>query len=106
MIVLQPSNQVRTEARKSKIGALPPEQRRALVKWLVEDKVTYAEASARLRQQFQASISIDSIFHFWHRHCAPPLVHSDILLDVVIESTAPVRLIIKQKGDGLSVTTK
>jgi hypothetical protein len=96
--------QPRTEARQSKVRSLTPAQKQSLVRWLKTDKVTYAVAQARLLSQFQVSLSFDTLSRFWHRYCAPLTAAQDVLLDVVIESAAPVRLIVKRKNGGITLT--
>ncbi|HAO79763.1 MAG TPA: hypothetical protein DCQ92_12460 [Verrucomicrobia subdivision 3 bacterium] len=96
----------RTEARQSKIRALTPIQRRSLLRWLNKDKVTYAVARERLLKQFGASLSIPSVSVFWHCHNAPQPPAQDILLDMVIQSAKPVRLIVKRRNSGISLTQK
>jgi len=98
----------RTEARHGKINALTPKQRQSLVRWLTTDKVAYAVAQARMLKEFKISISTNTLCRFWQRHCAPPLLlpAQDVLLDVVIQSTAPVRLIVKQKNGCITLIQK
>jgi hypothetical protein len=101
-----PASGPRTEATPSKIRAFKPDQRAALRRWLQDDKNTYAATQAKLKKEFGISLSISAISRFWHRHCAPPLVAPDILLDVIIQSYAPVRLIIKKKAKGVVCIAK
>jgi hypothetical protein len=96
----------RTEARQSKIRALTPIQRRSLLRWLNKDKVIYAVARERLLKQFGVSLSIPAISVFWHRQNAPQPPVQDILLDVTIQSAKPVRLIVKRRNSGISLTQK
>lgn len=98
----------RTEARQSKIRDLTSIQSQSLRRWLKQDKVIYAVARERLLKQFGVSLSIPTISVFWNRHCAPPLglPASDVLLDVVIQSAAPVHLIVKRRNSGISLTQK
>ena len=99
------SSQPRTDARPSKIRALTPVQRETLLRWLSEDKVIYAVAKARLQKDFGVVLAISTISRFWQAQVQPnrPAQDADVLLDVVIQSAAPVRLIVKRKGTGVTV---
>ena len=104
-----PRRQFRTEALASKFRALSDEQRASLVSWLGTEKVTLAVASERLLTQFHVSLSISAVSRFWQRHCRPQPTapaSSDVLLDVVIQSARPVRVIVKQKAGGIQLTKK
>ena len=88
-----PSNQnhgpVRTAARKSKLAALTAGQSQALLRWLNQDKVTYAVAREKLLNKFGVSLSIWAISTFWHRHNAPQApvsANAETLIELVIHA--------------------
>jgi hypothetical protein len=98
-------------ARAAKLRALTPDQSQALLRWLQVDGITYAAARERLAKEFGVSVSNATLCAFWQQHCvavrpAQASAGPDVLLDITIQSAAPVRLIIKRKGDGVTVTQK
>ncbi|MEI8288672.1 MAG: hypothetical protein WCH99_04320 [Verrucomicrobiota bacterium] len=100
MNTLHSKSNPRTDARKSKLRALTEVQKQSLLRWLNKDKVTYHEARKRLLKEFGVSLSINSIFVFWHQHNAPisPASPSpDVLVEFVIHSAQPVRVVVKQQ---------
>jgi hypothetical protein len=103
------SNQTKPNAhnvRTRKLGKLTAAQQDSLIRWLRDDKLTYAAARERLVKEFGVKVSDCALSRFWQRHVLPAgaessTVDSDILLDVVIKSIGPVRLIVKKKGISL-----
>jgi hypothetical protein len=97
--------QSRTDARQSKLRALTVDQKQSLLRWLNEDKLAYAVVRERLAKEYGISIAVSGICRFWHSHCAGPKAtsSSDVLLDVIVQSAAPVRLTVKMKDNGVTV---
>jgi hypothetical protein len=101
------SNQPRTEARKSKLRELTPVQVESLTRWLMEENVIYAEARNRLQKRFSVSLSIHSIYDFFHKYCARPATPKpDVLFDITIQPSTPVRLIAKRKNGEIELIFK
>jgi len=101
----------RYNLRTSKLRALPPGQKQSLIRWLQTDQVTYAAARERLAKEFGVTTSIRALCAFWQSHCAPslkavPKTDTNVLLDVVIHPTAPVRLIVQSKGGATELIFK
>jgi len=74
------------------------------MRWLKNDKVTYAVARSRLKQKFGISLAISSLCRFLQRQEEPALPVSDVALDIIIQSTAPVRLTVKRRDQSISLT--
>ena len=95
---MQNRNGPRTEARKnSKLRALTPRQRQTLKLWLIRDKLTYDQARAKMVERFSVSLSSGTLNHFWNDYCRPAAPpphnrHRPVLLDVIIQSTRPIRV--------------
>ncbi len=53
----------------SKLDALPENQREMLVRWFVEENVSYDVARERLRDDFNVATSNDALSRFWQQHC-------------------------------------
>jgi len=78
----------------------------ALRRWLFQEKVSYATAQARLQQRFGLKSNSGSLCAWWQRESARRLAArcpsarqippNPVLLDVVLQSTRPVRLRILQ----------
>ncbi len=50
---------------------LPGAQKDALFRWLTEEHLTYAQAQARLRAEFDVKTTAASLSAFWHSVCFP-----------------------------------
>jgi hypothetical protein len=92
-------------ARAAKLRALTADQSQALLRWLKVDGITYSAARARLAKEFGISVSNATLCAFWQQHCvvgrpAPDSAAPEVLLDITIQSAAPIRLIVKQKTIG------
>ena len=92
-----PSNSPRNIARTSKIRALTDRQIKQLRRWLLLDKLTYAQARVQLLERFGVSLSIGTMCRFWKQYClpiAPPAHerHPAVFLDVVLQSSKPIRV--------------
>jgi hypothetical protein len=98
-------NGPRIDARKSKLRALTPEQTAALKQWLFLEKITYKAAIARMAQ-FGVKLSLSQMNAFWNQNCEamPQSEGAPAMLDLVIRSSAPVRLVVNQNGQGVTVT--
>lgn len=53
----------------SKLEALPDNQRDMLIRWFVEENISYDNARDRLREDFNVSTSNDALSRFWQKHC-------------------------------------
>ena len=87
----------RIMARTSKIRALTDRQIKQLRRWLLLDKLTYAQARVQLLERFGVSLSIGTMCRFWKQYClpiAPPARerHPAVFLDVVLQSSKPIRV--------------
>ena len=87
----------RIMARTSKIRALTDRQIKQLRRWLLLDKLTYAQARVHLRERFGLDFSSGTLCHFWQQYCvpiAPPARerHPAVFLDVVLQSSKPIRV--------------
>jgi hypothetical protein len=102
------SSSPRIEARKkSKLRALTPTQVKWLRRWLIRDKLTYDQARAKLREQFGISLSTGTMSRFWCTYCQPaaPPTHDRqprVFLDVILQSTRPIRVRILENNSRLS----
>ena len=99
--LMQKNNSVRTEARSSKLRSLKPSQIAALKTWLIVEKLTYAQAGARLRERFGVSLALGTLSRFWYTYCQttrPPRPDrkTPIQLDVLIQSAGPFRVIVRE----------
>ena len=54
-----------------RLEQLPAEQTAALVRWLTEDHLSYAQALARLKAEFSVKTSPAALSAFWHSVCVP-----------------------------------
>lgn len=54
-----------------RLQALPKYQVDALVRWLVDDKLTYATARAKLRSEYSVTTTESGLSKFWHDVCVP-----------------------------------
>jgi hypothetical protein len=66
--------------QQSKLMALPAAQREQLVRWLVQDKLTYDVITRRLREEFGVVSSSAGISRFWQTQCAPALIAKGALV--------------------------
>lgn len=92
-----PANSPRNIARSSKIHAMTRQQIRELRRWLLVEKLTYAQARVRLRERFGLDLGSTTLCNFWYQRClriAPPPRERKpaVFLDVVIQSIKPVRV--------------
>lgn len=55
----------------SKLDALPPEQQERLAEWLTIENLTYAQAQARVQEEFGVSTSRSALHAFFTRVAAP-----------------------------------
>lgn len=55
----------------SKLDALPPAQQEQLAEWLTIENLTYAEARARVAEQFGVFTSLSALQSFYARFAAP-----------------------------------
>ncbi len=53
----------------SKLASLPGAQRAALIEWLVEDNCTYAQAKAKLAEEFAVKTSAGALSAFYKKFC-------------------------------------
>jgi hypothetical protein len=53
----------------AKLRNLPPEQKTALVDWLVDEGVSYKEAKSRLEERFGVRTSDGALADFWALEC-------------------------------------
>jgi hypothetical protein len=100
------SSSPRIDARKSKLRALTPTQVKSLRRWLIRDRLTYDQARAKLLEQFGVSFSTGTVFRFWYSYCqdvkpSPPDRRPRVFLDVILHSTRPVHLVIKENNSRL-----
>jgi hypothetical protein len=87
----------RRVARNSKIRAMVPRQIKSLRRWLLSEKITYDQARRRLLNRFGISLSVVTICRFWYTFCQPAKsprreTPSNVFLDVVLQSTKPIRV--------------
>lgn len=54
-----------------RLEQLPPDQFNALVSWLVDERLTYAQAEARLFTSFGVKTCAASLSGFWRSICGP-----------------------------------
>jgi hypothetical protein len=101
--------------RKSKLDRLPPRQLAALKRWLFKDGLTYSRIVARLFDEFGVKTNVGSICRFWQKHSAAPTAaqmvaqaaeDNKILLDVVLQSSRPIRLRIIRNQLALATQVK
>jgi hypothetical protein len=88
-------------ARNSKLRALTPPQIKSLRRWLITDGLTYDQARTKLRERFGVSLSPGTICRFWYTRCLStmPPTHDrkpPVLLDVVLQSSQPIRVTVKE----------
>ena len=73
-----------------------PAVKQAVKRWLFRERITYAQAIVRLRERFGISVSSGTVSRFWHR-CSDPAPPQDIvLLDAVLQSEMPLRVVIRE----------
>ena len=94
---------IRRRGLLSKLEQLPPNQKSSLKNWLIKEGLTYHQANSRLLELFGVTSNISAICHFWQRECQPKAKAEQIkklpnvLLDVILESSRPIRLKILRK---------
>jgi hypothetical protein len=93
----------RIVARTSKVRALTSKQTKTLRHWLLVEKLTYAQAQARLFHQFGISLSSGTLSRFWNTQCqaaAPERQQHGprVLLDVIIRSSRAVRVTVLESN--------
>lgn len=54
-----------------RLQQMQPGQIDSLVRWLVEEKLTYAQARSRLKAEFGVAVTLTAISHFWHEVVLP-----------------------------------
>ena len=102
-VAMKKNNGPRLVARNSKLRALTPHQRRSLRQWLLRERLTYAEARARLRKKFGVVLSQGTLSRFWNLYCGPRRpsnrnLRPAVLLDVILRSTQPIRVTVLQNN--------
>ena len=99
------TNRRTVAATQGKLASLTHRQRESLKRWLVKEKLSYAAARSRLQERFGLTVSDATISNFWHQHCFKPLQRpdSDILLDILIKTSGPCRLVVRHRGNGVRV---
>ncbi|GEM_PF-4602689 len=53
----------------SKLEALPDNQRDMLIRWFVDENISYDAARDRLLEDFNVATSNDALSRFWQKHC-------------------------------------
>jgi hypothetical protein len=99
------ANSPRTDARKSKLRSLTPEQKAALLRFLFEEKLTYKAAIARMFAEFSVKLSMEQMSFFWNAHARPAATDAgDVLFEVIIQPSGPVRIVAKQNPLKLEIS--
>jgi hypothetical protein len=99
--VMEKNGSPRISARNSKLRALTPCQIKSLRQWLILDRLTYDQTRAKLRERFGVSLSTGTLSRFWNTYCqniVPPRPSRrlPVLLDVTLQSTKPIRVIVRE----------
>jgi hypothetical protein len=100
------SNTPRTDARKSKLRSLTPEQSAALLAWLFKENVRYTVAISRMFSRFGVKLSLAQMHKFWHAHSSQLTHVSDtsVLFEITVVPLRPVHIVVKQNPFRLEMT--
>lgn len=93
-----------------RLEQLPAAQQQTLIAWLSEERITYAQAQARLKAEFGVRTSASALSHFWKAVCQPRIASAAVLQDTSGHSAATVLLTLQLRrlADGaviLAVST-
>jgi hypothetical protein len=77
--------------RKSKLGSLSQAQRDQLVRWLLEDRLTYEAAVDRVAKEFGVHTSMTGMHNFYQKVCAVRLNRRNKLKDAFLDINVRVR---------------
>jgi hypothetical protein len=53
----------------AKLLSMPPHYKEALIRWLTEDNLSYAEAKARLKEEYSVNTSTGALSQFYATQC-------------------------------------
>jgi hypothetical protein len=100
----------RRNIKANRLENLPGHQLAKLNKWLFSDNLSYAKIQELLWQEFQVKTTSTALCLFWQKKTRPAVrpagvEKSNVLLDVIVQSTRPIRLTILRNQIALHTRT-
>jgi hypothetical protein len=88
-----------------KLAGLPQAKRQQLRRWLLQDRLTYAQAAQQIKERWGLAVSIQTISNFWTRFCNVPCeTPQPLLIDVRINRVGDnLRVRVYRRPPGVQV---